>query len=52
MKFWIGALSELANVCVIWAQLFINGKSEGPHPFYVQIRCPKTHKVLSGVTIG
>ena len=27
MKFWIGALSELANVAIIWAQLI---KMAGP----------------------
>ena len=37
---------------ILWAQLIINGKSEGPHPFYFPIRCLKTHKVLPGVTIG
>jgi acyl-CoA oxidase len=52
MKYWIGALAEVANVTILWAQLIINEKSEGPHPFYLPIRCPKTHKVLPGITIG
>ena len=52
MKFWIGGLAELANTTILWAQLVINGKSEGPHPFYLPLRCHKTHKVLPGITIG
>ena len=52
MKFWIGALSEVSNTTILWAQLVIDGKSQGPHPFYLPIRCPKTHRVLEGITIG
>lgn len=52
MKFWIGALGELANVSVVWAQLIIDGDSKGPHPFFMNIRCSKTHKVLPGIKIG
>ena len=52
MKYWIGGLAEISNVTILWAQLVINGKSEGPHPFYFPTRCKKTHKVLPGITIG
>jgi acyl-CoA oxidase len=52
MKYWIGAASEFANMSIIWAQLVIDGKSQGPHPFVVPIRCKKTHRVLSGIVIG
>jgi acyl-CoA oxidase len=52
MKFWIGAASEFANMAIIWAQLIVDGKSQGPHPFVVPIRCKKTHRVLPGITIG
>ena len=52
MKFWIGAAAEIANMSIIWAQLIVNGKSYGPHPFIVQIRNNKTHHVLPGITIG
>lgn len=52
MKYWIGAAAEIANMAIIWAQLVIDGKSQGPHPFVVPIRCKKTHRVLSGITIG
>lgn len=51
MKFWIGALAELANVTVLWAQLIIDGDSKGPHPFLLPIRCQKSHKVLPGIII-
>ena len=51
MKFWI-ALAETATMSVIWAQLVIDGKKYGPHPFIVPIRDPKTHIPFKGVTIG
>jgi len=52
MKFWIGAAAQLANVSVIWAQLVLDGKRYGPHPFVVPIRNSKTLENLPGVTIG
>lgn len=39
-------------MAVIWAQLIVDGKSQGPHPFVVPIRCKKTHQILPGITIG
>jgi acyl-CoA oxidase len=42
MKFWIGAAAQLANISAIWAQLVVNGKKYGPHPFVVPIRNSKT----------
>jgi acyl-CoA oxidase len=39
-------------MAIIWAQLIVDGKSQGPHPFVVPIRCKKTHRLLPGVTIG
>jgi acyl-CoA oxidase len=38
-------------MAVIWAQLIVNGVFEGPHPFIVPLRCPKTHQVLPGINI-
>jgi acyl-CoA oxidase len=52
MKFWIGGAAEIANMSIIWAQLILDGISFGPHPFIVQIREHKTHRVLPGITIG
>jgi acyl-CoA oxidase len=34
------------------AQLILNGKSYGPHPFVVQVRDLKTHEPLDGVYVG
>lgn len=34
------------------AQLYIDGKSYGPHPFIVQIRDMKTHEPLENVHVG
>jgi acyl-CoA oxidase len=52
MKYWIGGTSETMNMSVMWAQLIVNGKSHGPHPFVFPLRCNKTHQVLPGITIG
>lgn len=49
MKFWIGAASQTANMSIIWAQLILDGKSKGPHPFIVPIRDKVTHELLPGV---
>ncbi len=49
MKFWIGAAAQLANMCTIWAQLILDGKSHGPHPFVVPIRDIKTHDLIPGI---
>jgi acyl-CoA oxidase len=52
MKFWIGAAAELANMSIIWAQLYIDGKCYGVHAYIVPIRDKITHKLLPGVLIG
>jgi acyl-CoA oxidase len=52
MKFWIGAAAEVANMSVIWAQLYIDGKCYGVHAYIVPIRDTKTHQLLPGVLIG
>lgn len=65
-KWWIGSLGRTANHAIVMAQLLIDGKSYGPHPFIVNIRDLKTHKrkpskmeelpadflALDGVTVG
>ncbi|XP_066268562.1 peroxisomal acyl-coenzyme A oxidase 1-like [Branchiostoma lanceolatum] len=51
-KWWPGALGKTANYCVLMAQLYIHGKSYGPHPFMLQIRSLQDHKPLPGVTVG
>jgi acyl-CoA oxidase len=52
MKFWIGAAANLANMSVVWAQLYIDGKCYGVHAYVVPRRDLKTHDVLPGITIG
>lgn len=51
-KWWIGSLGKAANHAVVIAQLILNGKSYGPHPFVVQIRDLETHKPLPNVHVG
>lgn len=51
-KWWIGSLGKAANHAVVIAQLIIDGKTYGPHPFVVQIRDLKTHKTLPNVHVG
>ena len=51
-KWWIGSLGRTANHAVVMAQLIINGKSHGPHPFVVQIRDLETHEPLKNVYVG
>ena len=51
-KWWIGGLGNVANYAFLVAQLKINGKGYGPHPFLVPIRDLKTHEPLPGIDIG
>jgi acyl-CoA oxidase len=51
-KWWIGSLGKAANHAVVVAQLILNGKSYGPHPFVVQIRDLKTHEPLPDIHVG
>lgn len=51
-KWWIGSLGKAANHAVVMAQLYINGKNHGPHPFVAQIRDLKTHEPLPNVHVG
>lgn len=51
-KWWIGSLGKVANHAVVIAQLYLNGKNHGPHPFVVQIRDLKTHQALPNIHVG
>ncbi|KAK4549620.1 hypothetical protein LTR36_004921 [Oleoguttula mirabilis] len=51
-KWWIGSLGRTANHAVVMAQLIVNGKSLGPHPFVIQIRDMKTHEPLENIHVG
>jgi acyl-CoA oxidase len=52
MKFWIGGAAKSATVSVVFANLILNGKNEGPHVFIVPLRNKKTYDVLPGIIIG
>ena len=45
-------MGRTANYAVVMAQLMINGKSYGPHPFVVQIGDLKTHEPLNDIHVG
>ncbi|CAK4009248.1 acyl- oxidase [Lecanosticta acicola] len=51
-KWWIGSLGRMANFASVMAQLIIDGKSYGPHPFVFQIRDLKTHQLLPNIYAG
>lgn len=51
-KWWPGGLGKTANHVILMAQLYIDGKVLGPHPFMVQIRDLETHRSLPGVIVG
>lgn len=45
-------MGTTVNHCITVAQLYINGKNYGIHPFIVQIRDLETHKPLPGIKVG
>jgi len=51
-KWWIGSLGKVATHAVVMAQLVVNGKTLGPHPFVAQVRDLKTHEPLENVHVG
>ncbi|CAJ0923082.1 unnamed protein product, partial [Mesorhabditis belari] len=51
-KWWPGNLGKTANYVIANAQLYIDGKSHGPHNFLVQIRDENTHQPMPGITVG
>lgn len=51
-KWWSGGLGRAATHSCVMAQLIINGKNYGPHPFIVPLRDLKTRKPLPGRTVG
>eukprot|EP00052_Salpingoeca_macrocollata_P017975 m.147250 g.147250 ORF g.147250 m.147250 type:complete len:656 (+) comp20563_c2_seq1:43-2010(+) len=58
-KWWPGGLGRTATHAVVYARLLVPAASaadglrdHGIHPFFVQIRCLKTHTALPGVTVG
>ena len=51
MKFWIGNLSQTANMGVAFAQLIVNGRNEGVHGFLVKLR-DDDGNLLPGIIVG
>ncbi|KYR03091.1 acyl-CoA oxidase [Tieghemostelium lacteum] len=51
-KWWIGGLGKMATHAIVFAQLYLEGKCYGPHPFMVPIRSLSDHKPLPGIIVG
>ncbi|GMR51611.1 hypothetical protein PMAYCL1PPCAC_21806 [Pristionchus mayeri] len=51
-KWWPGNLGKMANYAIVTAQLHIDGKSYGPHNFFVQLRSENDHRPMAGITVG
>ncbi|KAK0542516.1 hypothetical protein OC846_006714 [Tilletia horrida] len=51
-KWWIGGLGRSADHAILMAQLIVDGKRKGPHPFIVPIRDVKSREILPGRLIG
>ncbi|ORY85676.1 acyl-CoA dehydrogenase/oxidase [Protomyces lactucae-debilis] len=50
-KYWCGGLGKTATHAIVQTKLIIHGKDHGLHPFLIQIRDLKTHKVLPNLEI-
>lgn len=51
MKFWIGGAGGVANMAIVWAQLYVKGVNHGLHAFIAPIRDKETHTPYVGVVI-
>lgn len=51
VKFWIGNAGQTANMSIVFANMIVNGKNYGIHPFIVPIRDPQNHHPMPGVTL-
>ncbi|NXP70043.1 ACOX2 oxidase, partial [Ramphastos sulfuratus] len=52
MKWWPGDMGRSATHTVAFAQLYVQGKCYGVHPFIVQIRSLQDHSLCPGITAG
>ncbi|KAI6224340.1 Acyl-CoA oxidase dehydrogenase and Acyl-CoA oxidase domain containing protein [Aphelenchoides fujianensis] len=52
LKWWPGNVAVSAQVAIVMAQLYTQGKCHGMHPFFVFIRDENTHEPLPGVIVG
>jgi acyl-CoA oxidase len=51
-KWWPGGLGLTANYCVCHAQMIVDGRRHGVHPFIVPLRSERDHTPLPGRTLG
>ncbi|OWF46410.1 peroxisomal acyl-coenzyme A oxidase 1-like [Mizuhopecten yessoensis] len=51
-KYWPGNLGKTVNYCILMAQLYSQGKCQGPHMFLCPLRDLTTHQSLPGVELG
>ncbi|CAH2102908.1 unnamed protein product [Euphydryas editha] len=51
-KWWPGGLGQVANYCIVVAQLYTKRKCHGVHLFIVQVRDEDTHEPLPGIKVG
>jgi acyl-CoA oxidase len=51
VKWWPGGMAKSCNTVVLMAQVVVNGKSYGPHPFFFPIRDWQTHESLPGIQL-
>eukprot|EP01025_Chloroclados_australasicus_P006951 TRINITY_DN12201_c0_g1_i2.p1 TRINITY_DN12201_c0_g1~~TRINITY_DN12201_c0_g1_i2.p1 ORF type:complete len:635 (+),score=72.29 TRINITY_DN12201_c0_g1_i2:57-1907(+) len=50
-KFWIGGAGQHAQICTVFAQLYVKGQWQGPHVFVVRLR-DQHGRVCPGVRIA
>ena len=51
-KWWIGGAAKTANMCCVFAQLYVEGVNRGVQVFLVPIRDYSTHEPMPGVVLG
>ena len=51
-KWWPGGLGHTATHAIVYANLMLNKKNYGPHPFMVQLRSLIDHKPLPNIMLG
>ena len=51
-KWWPGGLGHTATHAIVYANLMLDKKNYGPHPFMVQLRSLIDHKPLPNIMLG
>ncbi|XP_060576845.1 peroxisomal acyl-coenzyme A oxidase 1-like [Ruditapes philippinarum] len=52
MKWWPGGLAKSSTHAIVLAQLIIDGKNHGMHPFMLQLRSLDDHMPIPGIKVG